>query len=76
MLYWFGQSNDIFQYRSIPIYRFGFTAIIYIYKIKIKVYHKTLPQFKTNYSWFQSLASTKRKKKHTHTHTQHKKQKV
>ena len=35
---------------------------IYIYVIKIKVYHKILPQFRTNYSQFQSLASTKRKK--------------
>ena len=60
-----------FGYRSIPVYRFGFTAIFYIYKyiyiyvcmyvfvyiyiyiiINIKVYHKTFPQFKTNYSWF------------------------
>ena len=38
---------------------------IYIYIIiNIKVYHKTLPQFKTNYSWFQTLTSIKRKKKH------------
>ena len=29
----------------------------------MKVYHKTLPQFRTNYSWFETLASTKRKKK-------------
>ena len=29
MLYRFGQWNDIFQYRSIPVYRFGFTAILY-----------------------------------------------
>ena len=54
-----------FGYRSIPVYRFGFTAIFYIYKyiyiyicmyvciiINIKVYHKTFPQFRTNYSWF------------------------
>ena len=32
--------------------------------INIKVYHKTLPQFRTNYSWFYILASIKRKKKH------------
>ena len=51
------------QYR----YTVSDLLLLYIYKIKIKVYHKTLPQFKTNYSWFQSLASTKRKK-HTHTH--------
>ena len=67
-----------FGYQSIPMYRFGFTAIflylsinIYIYVcmyvcmcvcvcvcvcvciiINIKVYHKTFPQFRTNYSWF------------------------
>ena len=62
-----------FRYRSIPVYRFGFTAIFYIYKyiyiyvcmyvcmyvcvciyiiINIKVYHKTFPQFRINYSWF------------------------
>ena len=52
------------QYR----YTVSDLLLLYIYKIKIKVYHKTLPQFKTNYSWFQSLASTKRKKTHTHTH--------
>ena len=58
-----------FGYRKIPVYRFGFTAIFYIYKYKyiymyvwlyvfvyiyiiinIKVYHKTFPQFRTNYS--------------------------
>ena len=46
-LYQFGQWYDIFR---IPVYRFGFTAIFYIYKyicvcvcviINIKVYHKT-----------------------------------
>ena len=48
---------------------------IYIYLcvyiiINIKVYHKTFPQFKTNYSWFQTFVSIKKKKKtHTHTHT-------
>ena len=60
-----------FGYRSISVYRFGFTVIFYIYKYKyiyiymyvcvcvyiyiiinIKVYHKTFPQFRTNYSWF------------------------
>ena len=30
--------------------------------INIKIYHKTLPQFKTNYSWF-TLVSIKYKKK-------------
>ena len=30
--------------------------------ISIKVYHKTLPQFRTNYSFFQNLTSIKRKK--------------
>ena len=39
---------------------------IYIYIIiNIKVYHKTFPQFRTNYSWFQTLVSIKRKKKNT-----------
>ena len=56
----FDQWNDIFQYRSILVYRFGFTIIFYIYiyvcvcartyiMINIKVYHKTLPQLRTNY---------------------------
>ena len=60
-------STIYFGYRSIPVYRFGFTAIFYIYQyiyiymyvcvcvyilINIKVYHKTFPQFRTNYSWF------------------------
>ena len=82
-LYRFDQWNDIFRYRPISVYHFGFTVIFYIYMyvcmyvcmcvcvciiINIKVYHKTLPQFRTNYSWFQTLASIKRKKKHTHTH--------
>ena len=31
--------------------------------INIKVYHKIFLQFKTNYSWFQTLVSIKRKKK-------------
>ena len=30
--------------------------------INIKVYHKTLPKFRINYSWFWILASIKRKK--------------
>ena len=65
-----------FGYRSISVYRFGFTAIyiyIYIYVcmyvsvyiyiiINIKVYHKTFPQFRTNYSWFYNLVSIKWKK--------------
>ena len=38
---------------------------VYIYIIiNIKVYHKTFPQFGTNYSWFKTLVSIKRKKKH------------
>ena len=37
---------------------------IYIYIIiNIKIYHKTFPQFRTNYLWFQTLVSIKRKKK-------------
>ena len=32
--------------------------------INIKVYHKTFPQFRTNYSWFYTLVSIKKKKKH------------
>ena len=45
---------------------------IYIYIIiNIKVYHKKFPQFRTNYSWFQTLISIKKKK-----HTQYKKQKA
>ena len=36
---------------------------VYIYIIiNIKVYHKTFPQFRTNYSWFYTLVSIKRKK--------------
>ena len=31
--------------------------------INIKAYHKTLLQFRTNYSWFYTLASIKKKKK-------------
>ena len=49
------QWNDIFRYWSIsglPL----FYIYIYIYIIiNIKVYHKILPQFKTNYLWFQIL---------------------
>ena len=30
--------------------------------INIKIYHKTFPQFRTNYSWFLTLVSIKRKK--------------
>ena len=45
---------------------------VYIYIIiNIKVYYKTFPQFRTNYSWFQTLILIKRKKK-----TQYKKQKT
>ena len=37
---------------------------VYIYIIiNIKVYHKTFPQFRTNYSWFYTLVSIKREKK-------------
>ena len=37
---------------------------IYIYIIiNIKVYHKTFPQFRINYSWFYTLVSIKRKRK-------------
>ena len=35
---------------------------IYINKYK-KVYHKKFPQFRTNYLWFYTLISIKRKKK-------------
>ena len=67
-----------FGYRSIPVHCFGFTAIFYIYKyiyiyiytcvcvciiINIKVCNKTFPQFRTNYSWFWTLVSIKRKRK-------------
>ena len=63
-----------FGYRSIPVYRFGFTAILYIYIyicmcqciyiiINIKVYNKTFSQFRTNYSWFYTLVSIKWEKK-------------
>ena len=31
--------------------------------LNIKFYHKKFPQFKTNYSWFYTLVSIKRKKK-------------
>ena len=67
--YHIGDCTDLasgiiyFGYRSIPVYRFGFTAIFYIYIyicmyvcvfiiINIKVYHKTFSQFRTNYLWF------------------------
>ena len=37
---------------------------VYIYIIiNIKVYHKTFPLFRTNYSWFYTLVSTKWEKK-------------
>ena len=37
---------------------------VYIYIIiNIKVYHKTFPQFRTNYSWFYTLVSIKWEKK-------------
>jgi hypothetical protein len=37
----FGQGNEIFRYRPIPVYRFGFTAIyIYIY-ILLNINDKT-----------------------------------
>ena len=67
-----------FGYRSIPVYHFGFTAILYIYMyvcmyvsvyiyiyiiINIKVYHKTFSQFRTNYLWFYTLESIKWEKK-------------
>lgn len=43
-LYRFDQWNDIFQYQSIPVYRFGFTIIFYIYKyIYIYNKYKSLP---------------------------------
>ena len=67
-----------FGYWSILVYRFRFTAIIYIYVcmyvcmcvcvcviINIKVDHKKFPKFRTNYSWFYTLVSIKRKKKKT-----------
>ena len=50
---------NIYKYIYIYIY---VCVCIYII-INIRVYHKTLPQFKTNYSQFQTLASIKRKKK-------------
>ena len=31
-----------------------------VYYNKYKIYYKTLPQFRTNYSWFQTLASIKK----------------
>jgi hypothetical protein len=35
----FGHWNEIFRYRSIPVFRFGFTANIYIYRdIYIYIY--------------------------------------
>ena len=40
------------------------SVYIYIYIIiNIKVYHKTFPQFRTNYSWFYTLVSIKWEKK-------------
>ena len=59
------------------VYRYFLYLSIYIYicmyvcvcvcvcvLINIKVYHKIFSQFRTNYSWFQTLISIKRKKKH------------
>ena len=37
------------------------SVCVYIYIIiNIKVYHKTFPQFRTNYSWFYTLVSIKK----------------
>ena len=65
--------SDTSQYRctvsSLPLF---FNIYIYVCMcvcvcvciiINIKVYHKIFPQFRTNYSWFQTLVSIKRKRK-------------
>ena len=65
---------DTNQYRCIVSGLPLFYIYIYIYMyvcmcvciyiiINIKFYHKTFPQFRTNYSWFQTLVSIKREKK-------------
>ena len=74
-LYWFGHRYDIFRIpvnTGVPfrVYRYFIYIYIYMYVcvcvyiiINIKVYHKTFPQFRTNYSWFYTLVSIKREKK-------------
>ena len=37
---------------GVPFWVYCYFLNLYIYKIKIKVYHKTLSQFRTNNSWF------------------------
>ena len=57
----------IYMYIYIYIYVCMYVCMyvsVYIYIIiNIKVYHKTFPQFRINYSWFQTLVSIKREKK-------------
>ena len=77
-LYRFGQQYDIFRipvYRFgfttifyiciyICMYVCMYVCVCVCIIINIKVYHKTFPQFRTKYSWFQTLVSIKSKKKH------------
>ena len=51
-------------YIYIYIYIYVCICVCVYIIINIKVYHKTFHQFRTNYSWFQTLVSIKRKKKH------------
>ena len=77
--YRFGHRYDIFRIpvnTGVPfqVYRYFIYIYIYIYVcmyvsvyiyiiINIKVYHKTFPQLRTNYSWFYTLVSIKWEKK-------------
>ena len=71
--YRFGHRYDIFRIpvnTGVPFRVYRYFIYIYMYVcvcvyiiINIKVYHKTFPQFRTNYSWFQTLVSIKREKK-------------
>ena len=77
--YRFGHRYDIFRIpvnTGVPfrVYRYFLYLYIYICMyvcmyvcvcviINIKVYHKTFPQFRTNYSWFYTLVLIKWEKK-------------
>ena len=47
----------------IYIYMYVYVCVCVYIIINIKIYHKTFHQFRTNYSWFQTLVSIKREKK-------------
>ena len=61
-------DNDQYRYTVsglslLYIYIYVCICVCVYIIINIKVYHKTFHQFRTNYSWFQTLVSIKRKKK-------------